>query len=137
MIHIFIDTDIILDFLGDRKPFSRFALQIFNRSGKILSLHTSGNSITIAYYILCKYTNETNARRLILNLLDYLNVIPVTNSILTKAFKSNFKDVEDAVQHFCALTNQEIKYLVTRNLKDYKHSQIEVLNSEDLIRFLG
>ena len=137
MIHIFIDTDIILDLLGDRKPFSRFALQIFNRSGKILSLHTSGNSITIAYYILSKYTDETNARRLILNLLDYLNVIPVTTSILTKAFKSNFKDVEDAVQHFCALTNQEIKYLVTRNLKDYKHSQIEVLNSEDLIRFLG
>ena len=26
----FLDTNVILDFLGDRRPFSKFALQIFN-----------------------------------------------------------------------------------------------------------
>jgi len=135
MIHLFIDTDIILDFLGERKPFSKFALQMFLKAGKEeLKLYASGNSITTSYYILCKYTDEKTARRLVIELLNYLTVIPVNAEILSMAFKSSFKDVEDAVQHFCALTQKEISSIITRNVRDYKHSQISVRTPEEIMR---
>jgi predicted nucleic acid-binding protein len=131
MIHIFIDTDIILDFLGDRKPFSKYSAKLFlevhNNSVK---LYTSSNSITTAYYMLGKIVNDKQARELIVNLLEFINIIPVTDTILNTALKSDFKDFEDAVQHYCALTNDKIKLLITRNLKDYKKSQIKTLSPE-------
>ena len=134
MIPLFLDTDILLDFLGDRKPFSKFALQIFiNANKRNFRLYVSGYSITTAYYILCKYADEKRARELISGLLDYVSVIPVTARVLRSAFKSEFKDVEDAVQHFCALSESKIKHLVTRNLKDYKKSQINVFTPEEIL----
>lgn len=67
MKNIFLDTDILIDFLGDRKPFSRFALAIFlNAYHKKIRVYTSGNSITTAYYILGKQTTEKHAVSLLL-----------------------------------------------------------------------
>ena len=62
MKNIFLDTDILIDFLGDRKPFSKFALSIFVAGyNKKLKLYTSSNSITIAYYMLAKQVSENRA----------------------------------------------------------------------------
>ena len=135
MINTFLDTDVILDFLGEREPFAPSAFQIFVKAkNEEIIIYTSSNSITNAYYILCKYTDEENSRELVYNLIDYLKIIPVTFEILTKAFKSSFKDVEDAVQHYCALSEQKIKYIVTRNIRDYKGSQIEVKTPEEFLK---
>lgn len=91
MKNIFLDTDILIDFLGDRKPFSRFALTIFlNGHHKKIKLHTSANSITTAYYILGKHTTEKHARELVLGLINQVTIIPVTEDILANAFSSRF-----------------------------------------------
>lgn len=133
MTDIFLDTDIILDFLGDRKPFSKFAKQIFlgSHNGQF-KLYTSSNSVTTAYYILCKNVDDKNARSLITDLLDYLQVIPLTEKILRHALKSDFHDFEVAVQHQSALTVENVKFIITRNLKDYKKSQIKAISPDQL-----
>ena len=129
--HIFVDTDIILDFLGDRKPFSKSALKLFVLAEqKQLTLYTSSNSITTAYYLLGKVTTDAQARELVWGLMDIVHIIPVTHKILTQALKSDFRDFEDAVQHFSALTVDEIKLIVTRNLKDYSKSKIQISGPE-------
>lgn len=134
MKNIFLDTDILIDFLGDRKPFSRFALTIFlNAYNKKITAYTSGNSITTAYYILGKQTTEKHARELVINLMDQISVIPVTEDILKNAFSSNFTDVEDAIQFFSALTISDMYCIVTRNIKDYKKRTIPVFSSEELL----
>ncbi len=133
MHHIFIDTDIILDFLGDRKPFAKFAVEIFIKADKKeIILYTSNNSITTSYYLLCKLTDEKKARSLLFGIMEYINIIPVTDKILKLAIKSDFKDFEDAVQHYCALTIDNIEFIITRNLNDYKKSQIPVIGPEQL-----
>lgn len=137
MIEIFVDTNVIIDFLGDRKPFEKYAAKIFSlASDNKISIFTSSTAITTCYYILSKYIDEKQSKYTINELLDYINVIPVNSSILRQAFKSSFKDVEDAVQHYCALTEEKIKYLVTRNIKDYKHSEIDVITPEEFLRLL-
>ena len=133
MTDIFLDTDIILDFLGDRKPFSKFAVQIFlgMHNGQF-RLYTSSNSVTTAYYILCKNVDDKKARSLITDLLDYLQVIPVTEKILRNALNSDFNDFEDGVQHHSALTVDKMKFIITRNLRDYKKSQIKAISPDQL-----
>lgn len=129
--HIFVDTDVILDFLGNRKPFSKSALRLFVLAEqKKITLYTSSNSITTAYYLLCKATTETQARDLISGLMDIIHIIPVSSKILSQAIKSNFNDFEDAVQHYAALTIDEIKLIITRNIKDYSKSKIPVAGPE-------
>ena len=132
MKNIFLDTDILIDFLGDRKPFSKFALSIFVAGyNKKLKLYTSSNSITIAYYMLAKQVSENRARELVLCLMERLSVISVSESILKNAFSSEFKDVEDAVQFFSAITVERMDCIVTRNIKDFKKSTLPVLSSEE------
>ncbi|MEX2231252.1 MAG: PIN domain-containing protein [Cyclobacteriaceae bacterium] len=134
MKNIFLDTDILIDFLGDRKPFSRFSLTIFlNAYNKKITVYTSGNSITTAYYILSKQTTEKHARELIVGLMHQITIIPVTENILQNAFSSNFADVEDAVQFFSALTVSDMYCIVTRNIRDYRKSTIPVFSSEELL----
>ena len=133
ILHIFVDTDVILDFLGNRKPFSKSALRLFTLAEqKKIALYTSSNSITTAYYLLCKVTDDAHARELVSGLLDIVRVIPVSHKILSLAIKSDFKDFEDAVQHYCALTIDEIKLIITRNIKDYAKSKIPVSGPETI-----
>lgn len=132
MRNIFLDTDILIDFLGDRKPFSKSALAIFVAGyQKKVKLYTSSNSITISYYILAKQVSENRARELVLRLMESLNVVSVSESILKNAFASEFKDVEDGVQFYSAITVERMGCIVTRNLKDFKKSTIPVLSSEE------
>ena len=134
MKNIFLDTDILIDFVGDRKPFSRFALTIFlNAYHKQFKVYTSGNSITTAYYMLGKQTTEKHSRELIIDLMNQIAIIPVTENVLKNAFSSNFTDVEDAVQFFSALTVSDMYCIVTRNIRDYKKSTIPVFSSEELL----
>ncbi len=134
MKNIFLDTDILIDFLADRKPFSRFALTIFlNAYNKRIKVYTSGNSITTAYYMLGKQTTEKHSRELIIDLMNQITIIPLTENVLKNAFSSNFTDVEDAVQFFSALTVSNMYCIVTRNIKDYKKSTIPVFSSEELL----
>jgi predicted nucleic acid-binding protein len=135
MTKVFLDTDIILDFLGDRKPFSHAALAIFLAAyNKQVALHTSSNSITTAYYILCKLTSEKHARELITGLLDHITIIPVRHSTLKSAFTSPFKDVEDAVQYHTASTISSMHCIITRNVRDYKKSTLNVITSDEFIK---
>lgn len=135
MTDLFLDTDVILDFLGDRRPFSRFAARIFKdaHAGKF-QLFTSANSINTAYYILCKSVEDKKSRLLISELLEFIKVIPVTDRILNHALKSHFTDFEDAVQHESAISVHSIKFIVTRNLRDYKKGRIKAIGPEQLFK---
>jgi predicted nucleic acid-binding protein len=41
--------------------------------------------------------------------------------------KSNFKDFEDAIQYYTALSNKKMDAIVTLNGKDFKNSDLAVL----------
>lgn len=129
----FLDTNILLDFLGNRQPFGKYALQILNKGRlKEWELWTSDNSITTSYYIIGREIGEKDARMKIGKLLNYIEIQPVGKPELQTALISRFKDFEDGVQHFCALSIENINGFITRNQKDYKHSQIKVYSPEEL-----
>jgi predicted nucleic acid-binding protein len=134
---VFVDTNILVDLLADRKPFSNHAIEIFSMAedGK-LQLFASSHSIATTYYLLKKYMNDKDLRRIISGLMDYLVVIPVDTDVLRKSLRSGVKDFEDAVQIFCAASVHKLDCIVTRNVKDYKGSALSVLAPDELCALL-
>ena len=134
---IFIDTNVILDFLADRIPFSEYAAILFQlaKDGKI-ELYISAISINNTYYILRKVTSHKNAIQLMSELEELVGLQETTRSIIRKALKSNFSDFEDAIQYFSAVQLGNVDIITTRDLKGFKKSDIPVLSPETTIKLL-
>lgn len=63
-------------------------------------------------------------------LLSFVDVATISKEVIITALNSDFKDFEDALQNFCAQTNKEFNIIVTRNIKDYKNSELSVMSPE-------
>ena len=133
MIRVFLDTNILVDLIADRKPFSKHAIEIFKYAEDLkVQLFTSSHSIATTHYLLKKYVDEKELRSILANLLEFLEVIPVDLDVLKKGLRSNHKDFEDAIQILCASSIAGINFIVTRNTKDFKTSEIAVLTPDEL-----
>lgn len=130
---IFIDTNILVDLIADRKPFSKYTIEIFNLAeSKKIRLYTSSHSIATIYYLLKKFIDDKSLRALLLGLFEFISVIPVDEQVLSKGLRSKQKDFEDAIQLYCAITIEKIDCIVTRNIKDFKGVEIPVLAPDEV-----
>src|SRR3990170_3570027 len=101
---IFLDTNVIIDFLSDRRPFSLTAAEIFNASlsGNV-KIYISSVSYNNIYYILRQSLSHNETIKLLEELSEMTEIVDVTKVIIKKSLKSEFRDFEDAVQYNCAL----------------------------------
>ncbi len=65
-------------------------------------------------------------------LFNLFNTIPITENILREALNSKINDYEDAVIEISPLKN-EMDYIITRNLKDFKHSNVKLLSPSEFL----
>lgn len=137
MKQIFLDTNVIIDFLADRKPFSTAAAQIFNLrlSGKI-KVYISAVSYNNICYILSQTYSNAETIKLLDELCEMTEVADVTKAVIKKSLKSGFKDFEDAIQYNCALSLNKIDFIVTRNTKDFKKSILPVMNPQEALSLI-
>lgn len=134
MKNIFLDTNIIVDLIADRPPFSKYAIELFSLAeNNKIKLYTSSHSLATTHYLLKKYIEEKELRVILHNLLEFITIIPVDLDVLRKSLNSNHKDFEDAVQIYCASTINGMEYIVTRNIKDFKNSEIPALLPNEII----
>lgn len=130
---LFVDTNILIDLVADRRPYSKFAIQLFQKSeNQEVKLYTSSHTIATTHYILKKYLPEKELREVLFELLEFLTVVAVDVEILKKGLRSKHKDFEDSIQIFCASSVEGIDGIVTRNTKDYKDSEIPAFNPDEL-----
>jgi hypothetical protein len=85
------------------------------------------------YYILRKSYSHNEVIVKLRELLNFLNVISMNKDTVLLALNSEFTDFEDALQNYAAEYNGEINSVVTRNIKDYKNSLLEVLTPSDFL----
>jgi predicted nucleic acid-binding protein len=131
---VFLDTNILIDFLSNRPPFTQEASQLFQLSenGK-LQLFTSTHVLATTHYVLKKYADESELRLTLLKVSEMVNVVDVTASALKTALKSPHKDFEDAIQIASAEQIQGLDFIITRNLKDFKTSSIPAISILELL----
>jgi len=131
---VFVDTNILIDLLVERPPFSKFAVAIFELAEKNkVKLYTSSHSFATTHYLLKKHIQETTLRETLFSLLDLIELIPVDLSIVKKSLLSKHKDFEDAIQILAAHSINSIDFIVTRNLKDFKDAGMAVLPPDELL----
>ena len=134
---VFVDTNVLVDLIAERPPFSKFAISLFNLAEKKkVKLYTSSHSFATTHYILKKYMEESALRGVLFSLLDFIDLIAIDSSIIKKGLLSKHKDFEDAVQIFAANSITEINFIVTRNLKDFKDAGVAVLPPDELLNHL-
>lgn len=134
MKNIFLDTNILVDLIADRPPFSKYAIELFSLAeDNKIKLFTSSHSLATTHYLLKKYIDEKELRLILHNLLEFITIIPVDLDVLRKSLNSNHKDFEDAIQIYCASMVNGMEYIVTRNIKDFKNSEIPALLPNEII----
>jgi predicted nucleic acid-binding protein len=134
---VFVDTNILVDLIADRRPFSKFAIQIFSKAEeRKIKLYTSSHSIATTHYLLKKYIDEKELRDVLHSILDYLNIVAIDQDVIKKGLKSKHKDFEDALQIISAYSIDKLDCIVTRNTKDFKSSEIPVLTPDELTKYL-
>ena len=138
MDRVLIDTDVLLDFFFDRKPFAEYAAQILNLcTEKEIKGFTTPVIISNTYYLLRKTAKHAFVVEKIKQLLTFIDVIKMDKTTVINALNSEFKDFEDALQNFSAIENGQIKIILTRNIKDYKKSKLAVLTPEAYLKVIG
>ena len=132
---VFIDTNILLDLIANRRPFSKYAILIFTQAEqKKIKLFTSSHTMAATHYLLQKWMNEKQLRQVLLNLLHYLQIIPIDSEMIKRGLQSTNRDFEDELQLQSAYSIQDMDCLITRNRKDYMHAVIPVLSPDEFVR---
>ena len=130
---VLIDTNIILDILLARIPFIVPSVQLVQmiENGQIKA-YVTANSITDIVYVARKKFSFVEIRRIILDLLNQINIIGVYREDILEAFNLGFSDFEDALQSACS-EKEQIDFIVTRNKKDFTNSKVTALDIADFL----
>jgi predicted nucleic acid-binding protein len=137
MKHLFLDTNVLIDFLADRKPFSLEAAKLFNYSlNKKVTIYVAAVSYNNIYYILRQSCTHPVTIKVLAELQEWTEVIDVTKEVIKKSLKSEFKDFEDAIQYNCAKLPNKIDCIVTRDTKDFKMSSISTMTPREALTMI-
>ena len=131
---VFIDADIILDILCKREPFYSYAAEVFTMGDTgIITLVTTPLVFANVFYILRKILGIEKAKELLRKLRIMVEVVPLNDKVIDLALNSSFSDFEDGIQYFGA-REQGIKFLLTRNVKDYKETDLIIQTPEEYLK---
>ena len=130
---ILLDTNIILDVLADRAPFSDVAMEIFKLcelrrlEGVIYAL-----SIPNLVYVMRRELDRSQIAEVLQKLTALFEIVDMKADDLRKAAALPIADYEDALQSVCA-QRTGADYIVTRNLKDFQGSSITAIKPSELL----
>ena len=138
MKRILIDTDAILDFFFDRKPFSEFAAVLLSlcEQNKLKGFVTPVIFSNV-YYLLRQTAKHEKVIKKLSQLLTITDILLMDKGVVIHALNSGYKDFEDALQHSSCSNDGTIDAIITRNIKDFKLSEIAVLTPENFLATLN
>jgi len=133
--NVLIDSDVLIDFLTGREPFTWNAKELMGKVREnIINAYLAPHSITNIFFILRKHYSDAERRRCLIKLCDSVHVAGVDARIVLNALENtNIDDMEDGLQAECAKA-VNADYIITRNIKDYVKSEIPAILPEDLLK---
>ncbi|PQJ78277.1 type II toxin-antitoxin system VapC family toxin [Polaribacter porphyrae] len=134
MVTLFIDTNIVVDLLLERAPFYKAAEDIFSLSDKgNVNLIISALTVPNTHYLISKLKSKELANQAISKFKVLVTIISLSDKIIELALSDDkFPDFEDGLQYYSAI-DANCDYIITRDLKDFKHSRLPVMTAENYI----
>lgn len=137
MKNVLIDTDVILDFFFDRPSFAADSAQVLSLcERKDINGFVTSIMLSNIYYLLRKTDKHDKVIESLKMLMKIVDVATTDKQSILEALNSEFKDFEDALQNFSAQAHTEIEIIITRNIKDYKKSNLVVMTPETYLKSL-
>lgn len=133
---IFLDTNIMLDFLGERPPFYDSVAKIatLSEKGKLIMVVSPISFATVNYF-LTKFENLKIAKEKLRKFKIISEICSLDEQTVKKGLNSSINDFEDALQYFSAIESK-CEIILTRNAKDFKKSLLPVMTADEFLKSL-
>ena len=133
---IFVDTNILIDFVCSRENFVDDAERLFALGCvEDMQLMTSALSYVTAMYVAHKYDYKSVTETL-LAVSEFMEVLDLKGRTVVEMLSSDWKDYEDATQNKTAI-NANADCIVTRNKKDFSNSSLPVYTVRELFETIS
>lgn len=134
---ILVDTNVVLDVLCDRQPFTENALTIFKlcEANKVQGI-LSALSIPNIIYVMRKELDPARIKSVLSTLFLIFAVDDLRSSDLIEAANLPVADYEDALQSICAKRNRS-DYIVTRNKKDFVGNSVPAITPKEFLEMIS
>jgi len=134
--NILFDTNVILDVLLDRTPFSEPASQLLSLVERgAMSGMICATTVTTIHYLSTRAIGKDESQNQLEDLIALFEIASVTRTVIEDALKSEFTDFEDAVIHQAA-NHAGAEAIVTRDPKGFRRSRLPVYSPVELLRIL-
>ena len=131
---LFLDTNILLDYLAQRQPFFTDAERLFELADKgEFNLFGSSLSFSTIFYVLRKLQTQSQLFQTLTDLTQSMVITGVDEKVVLNALDSDFKDLEDAIQYFSATCFGGIEAIITRNPKDFPNPKIPIYSPSEFL----
>ena len=126
--NLLLDTNIIVDYVGEREPF-------FGPAQKVIAagffgdatLWTSAQSLKDAYYILSNKTNQLHVQRALRQLLDIVSLVSLSAEDAKRGLYLEWDDYEDCIIALCA-SRAKADYIITRDKEGFTRSMVPAIS---------
>lgn len=132
--NIFLDTNVIIDFMGERDGFFDDAAAIFSMiEDKKIMASASALTIVNCAYILKKAFSSSVMLEKVEALCQMLNVTPIDRNQLMNAVHLKPTDYEDAVQYLSAMPYRP-DVIITRDKRGFNDFDILVMTPAEFVQ---
>jgi len=134
MIKVYIDCNILIDWILDREPYSYYAAKIieYTEERRIKS-YVSVLTLANTYYIITRELNKRIGKEFLKDSIKLFNIAEIPEEIIIEAINKPYKDFEDSLHYYTALKHN-LKYIVTRNKKHFPRQIIKLLDAEEFVK---
>ena len=133
MLNIFLDTNIIIDFMARRENFYEEAATIVSLAiNDKIKLHAASMSFATTSYIIGRKFDNKVVKSIIENFCKICKINVVDADCVNYGIHSEFADFEDAMQFRCA-QKAKADYIITRNPKDFTTSSIPIRTPHEFL----
>lgn len=128
---IWLDSDVILDWLAARQPWDAAATEIIERAilGEWI-LWISPLTLANVHYIYQKHAGAAKAIAAIQTLTNIGVIATMDSTHVMQALASGHSDFEDEMQIASASAVNGLTAIITRNLPDYSHGPIPAMTAQ-------
>lgn len=130
---VLVDTNVVLDVLLERRPFSEAAAQVFAlvEESRIEGF-LCATTLTTIDDLLGQALAPAKAREALQRLLSLFEIAPVNRPVLELALRSGIADFEDAVLEQAGRL-VAVDAITTRNVRNFGKSTVTVFDPLELI----
>lgn len=140
MMRLFIDTNIVLDYLDDRPGFSASARKLMVLGFlHEFELWMSASQVTDLLYLLTnggQASEADSAKGSIRKARRFIRICPLTEADVDAALDSAWCDFGDACVYQRAL-RLRVDAIITRNKRGFEKSSIKVFDCDELFTYLA